>query len=111
MRSAAASGRLNTHAIFAMDDRRLGGAQTKLNRAGLAGGAEIESAIVAHGERPVIDPGQPCSVVEPRLAKGAPARLLGEVKLLLLDVGDREVRELQVVDEKAGGFRISRGDR
>src|SRR5205814_289016 len=82
-----------------------------MDRARGARRGEFENPISLRGETPIIDPRHSLAIVESRFAEGAAARLLFEAKLLTADVGDREVRELQVVDDEARGVRIAVGRR
>src|SRR3954467_1358781 len=107
MGGGRAAGRFHTYPVFAMDDGRLRKAQMETGGAEPGGCDDVKSIASRPAQTPIVDPGEPAGVIESGFAKCTAAHLLGEVELAAGDIRDREVRELQIVDDETGRFRIS----
>src|SRR5438132_1250783 len=109
MRRVAGARRLETDPVFSVHDGPFTRAQMKMDRARPAGGGDIERIIRIQRERPIVNPGQALAVVETGLTKCAPAHFLFEAETFPRDIGEGEVRKLQIVDDETRCVGIARG--
>src|SRR5690349_16436183 len=101
MRSMALARSLLADATFTMDHGRLGRLKLEIDRYFLRIRAKVKLPLACHLQAPGVDPRQAFTVVEARLTKRAAARLLCEIKTISGNIRDGEVRELQIVCDKA----------
>ena len=97
----SAGGGLDADAVFAVRDGRLCRTQVEVYLTLRTRGQEIEAILAARTERPVIDPGQALALVKTGLTESSAARFLFEMKMLFRNVCEREMSELQIVDDEA----------